>query len=539
MQNKILVMSATREIENKAQMIDVKIFPHLVLGMRSDVPNAEATLAFAKATRRVKNDSNSPFSIEELTSALAVIESRVKTNYIPLHYHAPANPTSIDSDAQIELGSININCKSDLHPYLDSSLDGLDANVMSQIFLGAALEKLLAWNWSEASTLAKACLKISNSEATRDEALNLLALTLHIDGGTDQAIAALQKAVDGEWNLNLQTNLALLATENDPLLASTHMAFLINGSKSAKERTSSANIAIGLWNRHKQRSLDTADEDETTPMPPELLSAIHGLLVRAGTSEEDFFSFGMFLAAVAPQTILSSSDINESLLINTGSGKLIKLRAQGLSDEYFGPLVRIAKENETRAPWIQTELDEWVETCLSAMTSSESVPWALYLSMTLIEQGLGVENKKLIWLRAFAIIELTFIAEDETRPADLFIDWLEQANSALSVLDLTPEEHESTRGILDQAANRLAATFLNALANEMNNVGSLAIQVASAQGRLFSSWRTNSGEVELASMHVTTWCNEASSICDRLTPYIENNELNEAIQELREVIKTI
>ncbi|MDA9890819.1 hypothetical protein N9D51_01350 [Actinomycetota bacterium] len=70
-------------------MIALDNAPRLVLGMASDAPASEALVAFARASKRIK-EQDSPFDVSDLTSSLAHIEGH-SNETLRFEYAVPAD----------------------------------------------------------------------------------------------------------------------------------------------------------------------------------------------------------------------------------------------------------------------------------------------------------------------------------------------------------------------------------------------------------------------------------------------------------------
>ena len=63
-----------------ASLLTAENCPHLVIGAPSNVKPEDAVAAFARASKRVKSNSDAPFQIEDLTSALATVQSSSRSD---------------------------------------------------------------------------------------------------------------------------------------------------------------------------------------------------------------------------------------------------------------------------------------------------------------------------------------------------------------------------------------------------------------------------------------------------------------------------
>ena len=217
-------------------LLNSKSAPHLLLGVQSDAHSSDAMVGFARASKRVKTSESAPFTIEDLTSALSEFETLDRAQEFGLRYSVPANPSVFDVEASFIYKKAVLKQSDDLTVVLIEDISEEQKEKAGRTFLSSSVNSLLQWNWHLAVQHARSCLRLSNNEDERDEALNILAASLAMLGEGLKAIDALKKAVEGRWNLALQTNLALLATEIEPELAVAHMSYLVDGATTEAEK---------------------------------------------------------------------------------------------------------------------------------------------------------------------------------------------------------------------------------------------------------------------------------------------------------------
>ena len=86
--------------------------------------------------------------------------------------------------------------------------------------------------------------RLSDSEALRDEALNLMACAHWQLGNDEEAQQALTAAIEGSRNPSLQVNLGVVAAGLDPEVAALELARLVNEAQSLELRTVAAMKAV-------------------------------------------------------------------------------------------------------------------------------------------------------------------------------------------------------------------------------------------------------------------------------------------------------
>jgi hypothetical protein len=92
----------------------VKNCPQLIIGAPSDVSSQDAVAAFARASKRLKNDPHVPFTLEDLTSALSAIEAKNRSDESGLKYSIPADPSVFKKDLTFDFDGEHYKCDSDL-----------------------------------------------------------------------------------------------------------------------------------------------------------------------------------------------------------------------------------------------------------------------------------------------------------------------------------------------------------------------------------------------------------------------------------------
>lgn len=431
------------------------VAPHMVLGIPSHSSHDEAIRAFALRSRKVKSDATAPFSMADLTSALAEIEQGSRAGSVTLRYAIPCNPetylptsTFVHGGSKLEVGS-PIDDLIGLMP----SPDQVERAALT--LLNAAISRLLDWNWDDSQLLARECLRVSKDEDTRDEALNVLAASLTLQGEPNKAMQALNKAIEGKWNLPLQVNLAVIAVKEDPAVASSQMSFIIDGASTADEKLRAARLAIRLW---RESQGDDLDDDDRDPLPPQLLTSFFGLLAAADLSEEDFYEFGTFLARMDSSETSFANALNNSPFSSSLSAKVVRARRVGFI-EFLDALVESsARDTKKERPWIQEEVDGLVESInsrLSDETEDASIPTSM--AFRLLEHGLDCSNIQRVALRFLLELHLTEMIDDDSCPSNKFAKWHSEARMAITRIDLNADQLSTLKSLDQNAGNLLGA----------------------------------------------------------------------------------
>ena len=552
-------------------MLGVDNSPHLVIGMRSDATSVTASSSFAVATKRVRNDPDCQFSIEDLTSALAAIESQSARNHF--WYAIPCDPSVIDTELTCDIDGEN---RSSVEDYLAAvnlvtpavetkctkcgkpfrstqakfcgncgqqlSQSESDSEKAARGMLGACLSALLAWRWQDCVSLGQETLRISKDEAKRDEALNLMAAAHWMLGANDKAMSALKHAVQGQWNLGLQTNLAIIATAENPSLAVEQMRFMIDGADSPEERLEASLKAIALWRRTQGDLTGSNDPDDHDQLPESLLASMVRLLGSEDLGESDFFQLGYFLADNENERFLESPEFEQSTHRNSPSAALIKYRAEGYF-EYLQNVVRIAREDNDQRPWIVERVEETVAQANALLSDEEGAEVGSNIAFVLLEQGLDTSTPSRIMLRALGTIRTTVsLSQEEGIPVEKFVDWLAEAQESFDGTKSTEGEedrHDFIAEMLETAGRMLAAVYHDQYLELIQAAAPVTAQVSYQMGGVLRRLGANKLAIKGAARQITPHTEEAARIIPKLVKLTSDTELREALQNQLSALRNI
>jgi hypothetical protein len=474
--------------------------PYIVIGVPAYAPKSDASVGFALATRRVKSRSDSVFTVQDLTSALSRLESADVGNQLTF---------AIPADFELFTRPLTSNwagnpTPNELLKLSQSQLTDPDREVLSLMLLRAGLDALLVWEWGQADEILKSSLKISRDERVRDEALNLLAACLVMQGDTERAIQALSKAVEGQWNLRLQANLAMLAIEEDPKRAIEQMSYLVDGASGAAEKLSAIKMAIGLWRQVQEEELGTDDDEEFDPLPDRLLQSIVATLMSADISEEDFFDLGLFVARVSPNAVTRDS-LKKSPYKGRATAEVIFARSCEFS-HYIDNVVKLSYNDRNRPQCVDDHVDGLVEeVCRGIFDEDTNLAW---IAFSFLQQGLGVETMYRIWLRGALILLLPKILPEDDSPNEQFIGWLKEAKNQRSRLQLPKELMDTTTELLNDASDMLMRLQLRDFFSLAGDVENMAIQINQQMSGFWNRLATDKTELRNRAQAGVDWCND-------------------------------
>ena len=413
--------------------------------MASDTPAADATVAFARASRRAKQ-SESAFDIHDLTAALAEVEGQAESG-LRFQYAVPADPGCLLGDADYQ-----------------------DRDAQARDSLGAAMDYLWQWKWQEAGEAAKSVLMETNREDLRDEALNVLAAAEAMSGNLDKAEAALKQAVEGEWNFALQQNLGIIAMTTDPALAASQSSYWLDAAETANDREAAIFFVLKMWS-------DQRAEDEE--LPEGILQSFRNAL---GTqlSEETFAFLGTFLARRDSEWASKPSNWATSPHATSLTAELVMARAEGL-ETYIDFLVEKA---DTTHPEIERERDRLIEELVEAMFDDELAMGPASIGMGLVEGGIPCNSLNTALLRMLTVREICYyFNENDGEPKVEFLDYLLEAYAYSKTVD-DPDLKEYLEGVLSASASMFAFGYVRGRYQELDGFDEpLSVILAMSQRR--------------------------------------------------------
>ena len=230
------------------------------------------------------------------------------------------------------------------------------ADLRAKGHLEDALRGLLEARWQEALSSAREVLGCTAREDLRDEALNLLACAQWQLGDDERAIGALREALEGEYNLSLQTNIGVVAANLEPSTAAEYLAQLAVEAPTVGLRYSAAMRGLSLW------KADRDDEDDS-PLPPLLRDALRSLTqTTSGSTNLSDSEFWSLLFSMASH---DSDWLRANMAVSTAGSRRLGAPTGGAGDR----TVRAQMVDVALA--LGEGVDEFVE-ALGALTGPDS-----------------------------------------------------------------------------------------------------------------------------------------------------------------------
>ena len=521
----------------------VKNCPQLILGAPSNVNSQDAVAAFARASRRIKSGETTLFSIEDLTSALSAVEASIRSDESGLKFSAPADPSLFDKNKSVEFDGEVFKFDSDLSKISHENVSPATKESLGQVYLSASIHQLLNWNWTLASEYARTCLRLSNREDERDEALNVIAASLAAQGDDIRALDALKKAVEGQWNLALQANLALIASESDPHLAIEHIAYLVDGARTAKEKIRACSTAIGIWTATQQEQTGSSDQEDFDPLPRSFLNSIQSIIKSPDISEETFYEYGKFLARVDADEFRKSQALGLSIHTNTPSADVVKARLDGLA-EYLEQIVKVAsKFSANDYPWLHDEVNGFVRSINTNLVDSETERIYFNLGFAFLKNGLDCSTRERVILRGILIMKLPKFLEEDAEPSDKFVEWLSAAQAQVrnfdSKLDLDKEDKEFIVNLLFAAGNTLTALIADASMAQARKLQPAAQSIQRQMTGFLNRMSANRSEITNVSRSIVSWCNDATRTLENAERLSNDNGIKDQLKIIYKYISML
>lgn len=485
--------------------------PHLVLGVSTQASPDEASLGFARSTKRLKQSTETPFSVEDLTSALAMLEGSGSLD-AALIYNLPADPAILDGWTPEAAEAARL-----------QSADNPEEAAVG--FLHQALREMLTWEWEAAESSCKEVLRLGQREEIRDEALNVLALSLAMRGESQKAISALKQAVEGEWNLALQQNLGILAIETDPELAAVQATYWLDSAATPEDRESAILRILGMW-MSLQSDSDEDDGDEVAP-PPRILEALRQAM-HQDLSQESFQTLGTFLARTDREWVLKASNWARSPHGATASANIIYARAEGL-EEYVEYLVENAR-SQTVAD--RNAINQMLLGMNDLMLREQDATGPASVCIGLFDGGLDFSSFERVLARPLAVREICLsLVKEEAEPLEQVLDWLIEARRATPALDLSPESKQMLQEIHSSAGDIASAVYHDSRINDARQVQQSLMEINALHASSSGRRQINRAGLREAARNMQNWCSDTRRIHGKCMEVCEAPDLRTAWSE--------
>jgi tetratricopeptide (TPR) repeat protein len=418
------------------------------------------------------------------------------------------------------------------HVLARQAVDSLDLDALTRTGLSAdqatfagtvALERsrraLYAWHYEAAIDHAKACLRLCDEEALRDEALNLIAGASWQLGNDEDAIRALETALDGDYTFALQANIGLVAQELEPEVAARHLAKLIDDAPTLQMRVAAAKRTLAIW--HVTELPDEQDND----LPTQVATALRDLLLEP-LDPEDFRLFARLLADHDATWMATFESQAVAPHAGSNAAKLYTARARGM-DDFISMLTQLLENDDE--DWLIAERDRLVQAVIDALLADEPMVGAVSVGELMLEHRLPMDLADQIVLRGLMahLVAVMVVDEKQGEPAIRFLDGLERDAALLDSLD---EEHRHRAAkALEFGFEAITRAYLINRWVQLDEVAKFHDDVA-AQIAYVPRRRRNHAQVQEAASNIESMAVDCSELFMRLRRNV-TGELVDALDE--------
>jgi hypothetical protein len=295
---------------------------------------------------------------------------------------------------------------------------------------------LFSWNFDFAAQYAKEALRVSESEEVRDEALNLIAFHHYQEGRDELAVAALEKALAGQYTASLQSNAGIVAEHMDPETAAHHLGQLAAEAPTSELKLAAVRRAFHVWDSSRPV---WEDEAEDIQLPPDLMAAMRALAVEE-TPVDDHREIMRLLAVFDSDWASNAENTASSPHSDAWDHKLYIARAAHDPHDYIEALASavMARPDE---PWLLEERDSFLDGMRNLIFSDvENVGPAAY-AYAAIDSGLPMRPFDQIALTCGALIGICrALTADEKEPSDEVYQKYRDAKGLLPTIEADAQE---------------------------------------------------------------------------------------------------
>lgn len=511
------------------------LIPNIIIGVPTGSSASDATVGFAKASRRVKKlGDQSPFTMDELTSALSVLE-KSHSSVRDVRLCVPADVSAIPASIEAVVGEQTLSDPQQIVDAVVGSESGelsVAKSTIATAHLMLALQSLFSWEWESALDHARNVLRYAAEEKLRDEALNISGISLYLLDRGEEAATALRKAVEGDWNVRLRTNLAALVMHTNPAEAAAEMAYLVNGATGSDEKLEAARNAVRLWRMSRPDGLD--DEDAADTIPESLRLSLRSLVV-SDISEADFWDIGQFIARTDPGWVKEDAFLSSSHC-DSDSACLLRLRTVSF-EVFLHEMVKRGKQGSSQ--WIFEEVEGFVEAANNGMIKDFSSNGHASFALECLKGGLDASTHSRILMRVLLVFAMEAILDDGDEPVDEVINWLKAGRESVNRVVTDPEQKKFINeqiGVAYNSLGRMYGVSRNKMSEDYRKV---AIRISEQMGTAYGRRTANMAVVKDACRDIRKWANDTIRIMGSITPHVANNELKDALKSFTETVQAI
>ncbi len=312
--------------------------------------------------------------------------------------------------------------------------------------LDRALHDVFTWDLDAAHERARGALQHAEDEAIRDEALNIIGFVLHQRGEDDRAVAALEKALEGDYSGNLQTNIGIIAAEMRPEVAAHHIARLASEAPTLDLQMAAVRRSFGIWASNVE-----VWEDRELTIPAELVSSMRSLAV-AVIPYADYVPLLQLLYAADDEWLADKANTAHGPNAESAARRVYVAKACHDPSAYVEALAFESKKGNEES-WFSDEKNSFVESLRALIFEDpgKAVGPASF-AFAAIDEGLDLDDFDYVTLACGAGFSiLGAISEEEGLPSDKVKDMIVTARRRADRLE--PEQQEVVRPLVAMATN--------------------------------------------------------------------------------------
>lgn len=270
----------------------------------------------------------------------------------------------------------------------------LQKHFVAWVALRHAKESLYSWEWTECRTAASTVLRVSPDEQLTDEALNLIAAAHWQLGQDDAAIAALDKALEGEYTTALQVNAVVVASDSNPAKAAGILSVLTRNAPTARLQVSAAQRGLALWQ----------DKFPDEPLPTGFVKSLRSVVVEH-IDLDDFTMLAGVLADHDADWFGRPDALSSSPHANNPRARILQGSARGVED-HIKAIANALRDPAGRDDnWIKERRDFMVAVMIQAMTTQDEAIGAASVAYEAIDSKMPMLQRDRLTLTLLAARE--------------------------------------------------------------------------------------------------------------------------------------
>lgn len=403
------------------------------------------------------------------------------------------------------------------------------AEYFSLASLREAEAAMWRWQWADARVLARDALREARAEILRDELLNIIACSLWMEGEHEPALAALDRALEGEYTEALLINASIVASELEHDSAKSRLIRLAQEAPNPDQRALAAERALILWDNEDARIWE---ESEGESLPIEIRDALRPLIGHE-ISEDRYLRVLRVLASRDSKWLAEQRDDAFGPNVHSTAARVMRARARGIED-FISELSRQLNSNGGAPVWVGVERDNIIEAATQVLLERIDELPAAFFGLTVLNAKLPMTTPQHITLTALTVGSIASGVDDPTsEPQERFVDLLVGAQKEWASLDEEPKR--TLAQLLEFASSQLAICYLNSRRVMLRQLEGPYTQVCIqvAQIRLGGA-RVNMAKVKEAMSPMASFCRESVGILRKLRNLPVESRIGDALDGLIE-----